>query len=81
MGLGLVRHLVAHAWLEQKLPAIFELGIELALEAKEDVTFGAPMVGQITRRVFHHPYPDVPELLRAPIGGPGDAFVFGGLDG
>ena len=80
MGLGLVGHLVAHAWLEQKLPAIFELGVQLSLEAKQDVALGAPMIGQVTRRVLHHPHPDVPELLRAPIGGPGDAFMFGGLD-
>ncbi len=48
MGLGLVGYLVAHAGLEQKLPAIFKFSIELALEAKQDVALGAPMVGQRT---------------------------------
>lgn len=81
MGLGLVGDLVAHAGLEQKLPAIFEFSIELALEAKQDVALGAPMVGQIPGCVFHHPYPNVPELPRAPIGGSGDAFVLGRFDG
>lgn len=81
MRLGLVGDLIAHAGLEQKLPTVFELSMELALEAKQDVTLGTPMVGQIPGGVFHHPYPNIPELPRAPIGGSGDAFVFGGLDG
>ena len=81
MGLGLVGYLVAHAGLEQELPAIFEFSIELALEAKQDVALGAPMVGQVPRRIFHHPHANVPKLLGAPIRGSSDTFVFGGLDG
>lgn len=81
MGFGLVGDLVAHAGLEQKLPTVFEFSIELALEAKQDVALGAPMVGQVPRRIFHHPHANVSELLGAPIRGSSDAFVFGGLDG
>lgn len=81
MGFGLVGDLVAHAGLEQKLPTVFEFSIELALEAKQDMALGAPMVGQVPGRVFHHPHPNIPELPRAPIGGSGNAFVFGRFDG
>ncbi|SDW78478.1 hypothetical protein SAMN03159474_01559 [Pseudomonas sp. NFACC08-1] len=81
MRLGLVCYLVAHAGPEQELSAIFKFSIEFALEAKQDVAFGAPMVGQIPGCVFHHPYPNIPELPRAPISGSGDAFVLGGFDG
>lgn len=81
MGLGLVGDLVAHAGLEQKLPTVFEFSIELALEAKQDMALGAPMVGQVPGRVFHHPHPNVSELPRAPIGSSGDALVLGRFDG
>lgn len=80
MRLGLVCYLVAHAGPEQELPAIFKFSIEFALEAKQDVAFGAPMVGQVPRRIFHHPHANAPELLGAPISGSGDAFVLGGFD-
>lgn len=81
MRFGLVGDLVAHAGLEQKLPTVFEFSIELALEAKQDMALGAPMVGQVTGCIFHHPYPNMPELPRAPISGSGDALVLGGFDG
>ncbi len=81
MRLGLVGNLIAHARLEQELPTVFEFSIELALEAKQDVALGAPMIGQVPGCVFHHPHPNIPELPRAPIGGSGDPFVFGRFDG
>lgn len=45
------------------------LGMQLALDAKEDVSLAAPMIGQVTGRIFYHSHPDATEVLGTPIGG------------
>ncbi|MNI48804.1 hypothetical protein D3C73_1033870 [compost metagenome] len=80
MRFGLVGHLVAHAGGQDELAAVFKLGVKLAFQTEEDVSLGAPVVGQVARRVFHHAYAQVAELARAPIGHARVAGVFGAFD-
>jgi hypothetical protein len=73
IGVGAVRlrivcDLVAHSRLEGVFPAIFELSMELTLEAEEYVSFDAPMIGEIARRVLNHANADAPEVLSTPEG-------------
>src|SRR5678815_2024849 len=61
MRLGVVGYLIAHPRAQREDPAVSQLGVELALGAKKDVTLDAPVIGEIARRVLHHAYADSPE--------------------
>lgn len=76
----MVGHLVTDPRREHKLAAIGQLGVQFAFQTEQDVALGAPMVGNITGTVFHHAYPQVVELLRAPGCRAVFAAVFGGFD-
>jgi hypothetical protein len=45
VGFGVIRNLIAHAGPEGKLPAVFELGVQLTLGAQQDVSFHTPVIG------------------------------------
>ena len=62
----IIRHLVTHARRQGKNAAIFQLGMQLAGQAQQDMAFTAPVVGQVTCGVLHHPHPHRAKLLRAP---------------
>jgi len=78
MRLRVVRHLIAHAGLQNKCAAVLKLGVQLALQAQQDVSFHAPVVSAIARRVFDHAHSDWAELARAPESDAGFALVRGG---
>ena len=67
MGFSIVSHLITHARLEDKCAAIFQFRVQFALKAKQYVSLAAPMVSEITLRVFDHANADVAEMLRAPV--------------
>ena len=46
MRFGAVRHLVTHARPQREAAAVGEFGLELALEAQQEMTLGAPVVGE-----------------------------------
>jgi len=70
MGFRIVSHLITHARLEDKCAAIFQFRVQFALKAKQYVSLAAPMVSEITLRVFDHANADVAEMLRAPVAVP-----------
>ena len=49
-----VRHLVTHPGPQYEAPAIGELGVQLSVEAQQDVSLAAPVVRKVPRRIFHH---------------------------
>ena len=67
MGFGLICDLVAHARPKGESAAVFELSVQLALDAEKNVAFAAPVVGEVARRVLNHSHANGPELLRAPV--------------
>src|ERR1051326_2647734 len=77
MRLRTVGHLVAHTGRQLESAAVFQFGLELAIEAKEDVTLLAPMVRDIARRILDHPHADAAEFTRAPRRDAGVAGMLG----
>ena len=77
MGFGPIRDLIAHAGAELKAPAIAELGLESAGETEENVSFLAPMVGAVARRVLDHADANRTEFAGTPVGSAGFAGILG----
>jgi len=50
--------------------------VKLTFRAQDDVAFGTPMIGEVTRRVFNHPDADGSELPCSPASAPAFALVF-----
>ena len=67
MRLGIVSDLITHPWLERKNATVLELGYKLPLDAKQDMTFFTPVVGQIARRILNQAHPDIAEILRSSV--------------
>ena len=80
MRLRIIRHLVADPGRQDKLPSIGELGMKLAFDAKQNVTFGAPMIGKVAGAVLDQTHSDGIEVPGAPISHSRFAFVLGGGD-
>lgn len=80
MGFGVVGNLVTHSRLQNESPSILELGVQFAFEAEQDVAFFAPVIGDITRRVFDHADADSTELAGAPVGAAAFARVLSPFD-
>ena len=68
MGLGLVGHLIADPGRQHITATIGQFGMQFPLKAEQDMALGAPVIGDIAWAVLHHPYPQRPELARAPAG-------------
>jgi hypothetical protein len=79
-GSAFVRNLVAHAGSQREPAPVRELGLELALDAEEDVALHAPMVREVSRGVLDDAHADAPEGSRPPVRAPGLTFVLGRLD-
>src|ERR1700743_74894 len=62
MRLGAVGDLIAHSRRQRERAAIGKIGPEFAIDAEEDVTLLAPVISQITRRIFYEPHQDDAEL-------------------
>ena len=77
MRFGVVGDLVALAGLQGEGATVFQFGQQLALHAKQDMAFDAPMIGQVPRCVFDHADPDGAEVLGPPIGHAGVAGMLG----
>ena len=80
MGFSIVSHLITHARLEDKCAAIFQFRVQFTLKAKQYVSLAAPMVSEITLRVFDHANADVAEMLRAPVSCATVSLVLGLVD-
>src|SRR5688572_13382304 len=78
--LGVVGHLVADPWRERERAAVVQLGVQLALQAKQDMSLDAPVVRQVAGRVLDHAHANAAEGPRAPGRDAGDALVFRGFD-
>lgn len=81
MGFSPIRDLIAHPGAELEPTAIAKLGLESALETEENVSFLAPMVGAVARRVLDHADANRAELTRAPARNAGVAVMLSRGDG
>src|SRR5882757_7770474 len=61
-----VSNLIAHARRKLERAPVLQIRHQFAVDAEDDVPLGAPVVGDVARRIVHQPYADVAELLRAP---------------
>jgi len=75
MGLGIVCHLVTHAWSQNDFSAIHELSLKLAFETKQDMTFRTPVVGEIAWHVIDHADAYRTKLAGAPVSNATLAFM------
>jgi hypothetical protein len=63
-----VAHVIALSGFEAKAGAVFQLDVESAGEAEQDVSLAAPVVGEVSGRVFDHAHAEVAVLFGAPGG-------------
>src|SRR5450830_1405800 len=80
MPLVIVAHLIAHPRKQDEPTTIFQLGLQLALQAQQDMPSPAPVVGQVPGTVLDHPYTGTAKLTSPPIGGTRLARMGDGLD-
>jgi hypothetical protein len=80
MRLRAIGNLIAHTCSQREHTPIGQLGAQFAFKTQQHVSLLAPVIGEITRRVFDHPHANLAETLRAPIGDAGVARVFGAFD-
>ena len=66
MWLGVIGNLIAHSRCEPKPSAVGELGLEIAGQTKQHMTFPAPMVRAVARRIFDHSNANRTEMARPP---------------
>lgn len=81
MRLGTIGDLITHAWAKLKAPAIKELGLESTGQTKENVSFLAPMVSAVPRRILDHANANGTKVASAPLRGTGFAQMLGWDDG
>jgi len=81
MGLGLIRDLITHAGAELKSAPIAELGVERPGETKKNVSFHAPVVCEIARRVLNHADANRAEIASPPMRRAGFAGMLSRRDG
>src|SRR6185436_2194488 len=61
-----VGNLIAHAGRELERAPVLQVGDEFAVDAEDDVTLAAPVIGDVARRIVDEPHADVAELPGAP---------------
>src|SRR6476620_9151626 len=61
-----VSHVIAHAWRQRESPAVHELGLQIALEAQQEVALRTPVVGLVAGGIFEHAHAYVAEAPRTP---------------
>jgi len=66
MGGFTIRYLVALARSEREAHAISQCCFQVAFEAEEYVSLGAPVVGGISGGIFDHAHADLAEILGSP---------------
>src|SRR3990167_3913720 len=80
MRFSLISHLITHACRHHKAPAIFQLGVQFAFQAQQDVALLAPMISQVAGAVLDHAHADAAKYLGAPVGHAGLAGMFAALN-
>src|SRR5471030_889033 len=75
MPFHVIAHLVTHPGREGELAAVFQLRVQLPFQTQQHMPAPAPMIGQVTGRVFDHAHTGGAEVARAPQGIAGDAWV------
>jgi hypothetical protein len=81
VGFGAIRDLIAHAGCELKATAVQELGLERACETEENVSFLAPVIGTVARRILDQSNANRTEFPSAPLGSASFAGMLGRVDG
>ena len=66
MCLGLIGNLIAHARVQGEGAPIVQFRLQLSLQAQQNVSLAAPVVGQIVRAVLHHAHTDSAKLASPP---------------
>lgn len=80
MRFRVIRDLIAHSRFQCEFSTVFEFGDEFALNAQQDVTFDAPVIGKIPRRVLDHAHPDIAKVPGTPVSQSGFALMLGGFN-
>ena len=80
MWLSVVGHLIAHPGLECEPAAILQFGLQLTFQTQQDVSLAAPVIGEIARRVFDHPYSHISEAPLPPVCDAPFPLMFAALD-
>ena len=65
-GVAEIRDLIAHPRLELEFAPVAQFAIEFAFQHVEHMSAVAPVIGEVTRRILHHPHPQVADLQRPP---------------
>jgi hypothetical protein len=63
-----VADVIALAGFEAEAGAVLQFDIQTAFEAEQDVSLAAPVVGEVSGRVFDHAHAEVAVLFGAPGG-------------
>src|SRR5262245_65522146 len=80
MSLAAVGNLIAHSGQQRERTPIRKIRVQLAVNAEDDVSLLAPMIGDVAGRVVDHADADVAELARPPRCRPGLARMTRRLD-
>mgnify|MGYP003144233744 CR=1 FL=1 len=67
MELSVVCYLIACSRGERKGTPVLEFGIEFSVQAKKNVPFSTPMVGDVARAVLNHTNANVSESTGLPV--------------
>src|SRR5437868_12833319 len=70
-----VGHLIAHAGRKLERAPVLQVGDEFAIDAEDDVALGAPVIGDVARRIIDEPDADLAELPGTPGGDAGVALM------
>lgn len=81
MCLSIIAHLIRHSRFESKNTPVLKLGLHLALQAQNDMSLAAPVIGQIAGCILYFANAYRAEHQRLPNGFPRFAVVNGFLNG
>jgi hypothetical protein len=66
MRIRAVGNLIALARSQSEAVAIGQCGFDFTLETQNHVPLGTPMIGRVSSRIFHHPNPNLADVLGSP---------------
>src|SRR5215204_4067077 len=65
-GVAEIRDLIAHSRRELERAPVAQFGVELTFQYVEHMAAVTPVIGEIARRILHHPHPQIADIERAP---------------
>lgn len=80
MGFGVIGDLIANAGDEDKQTSVRQFRFQAPLKTQQNMPFFAPVVSRIAGGIFHHPHPNIAEVLGAPQRLTCNTGMLGGFD-